>query len=156
MPDADGHIDPMGVGIRAAADKYKDRIKIVWRNYPLAFHVRARPAANFAIEAFKQKGLATFWKVHDELFARQPNLADADLEAIAKQFGIDWTKAKNAIETDKYKDEIEADMAAGGNIGVTGTPSFLVQTKTSAKLLVGAQPGEAFFRAIDAAFAKAK
>jgi protein-disulfide isomerase len=156
MIDANGQSDPMSAGLRASADKYKDKIKIVWRNFPLTFHPRARAAANFALEAFKQKGLATFWKVHDALFESQPKLEDADLEAIAKANGIDWVKAKHAIDTDAYKAEIDLDLKDGGAVGVSGTPAFLVQTKTSAKLVVGAQPGEAFFRAIDAALAKAK
>ena len=50
--------------------------------------------------------------------------------------------------------EIEGDMKDGGSVGVSGTPAFLIQTPTSAKLLVGAQPGAAFFQAIDAALAK--
>ncbi|MGZ3449544.1 MAG: DsbA family protein [Polyangiales bacterium] len=153
-PGQDGKVDPMSAGLKAAEEKYKDQIKIVWRNFPLAFHNRARPAANFAVEAFKEKGADTFWKIHDELFGNQPKLEDADLEAVAKKFGIDWTKAKAAMDTDKYKAEIEGDMKDGGSVGVSGTPAFLIQTPTSAKLLVGAQPGPAFFQAIDAALAK--
>lgn len=154
--DENGQSDPMSAGIRASEAKYKDKIKIVWRNYPLVFHPRARAAANFALEAFKQKGLSAFWKVHDALFESQPKLEEADFEAIAKANGIDWPKVKNAIDTDAYKGEIDADLKDGGSVGVTGTPAFLVQTKTSAKLVVGAQTADAFFRAIDAALAKAK
>lgn len=40
-------------------------------------------------------------------------------------------------------------MRDGGAIGVTGTPAFVLQTSTKAKQLVGAQPAEAFFKAID-------
>jgi protein-disulfide isomerase len=154
--DANGQSDPMSAGLRASEGKYKDKIKIVWRNYPLVFHSRARAAANFALEAFKQKGLATFWKIHDELFENQQKLEDADLEAMAKANGIDWAKAKAAIDGDAYKAEIERDLKDGNSVGVSGTPAFLVQTKTSAKLVVGAQPADAFFKAIDSALAKAK
>lgn len=65
--------------------KYGDKIKIVWRDFPLAFHNRARAAANFAREAKKQKGMAVFWKVHDDLFDMPTEgLGDAKLEEIAK------------------------------------------------------------------------
>lgn len=40
-------------------------------------------------------------------------------------------------------------MKDGGAIGVTGTPAFIVQTSSKAKQLVGAQPADAFFKAIE-------
>ena len=56
------------------------------------------------------------------------------------------------MDTNKYKDEIEADTKAGAEVGVTGTPAFIINGKS----LVGAQPPDAFFKAIDGALAKAK
>ena len=157
MPGPDGKIDPNGAGLKAAIDKYGDKIKVVWRNFPLSFHNRAEPAAEFAVEAFKQKGNDGFWKAHDEMFDMQPKLEDADLQAIATKIGVDWAKAKAAIDSHKYKAEIDADRTQGGTVGVTGTPGFFIQTSSGGgKLLVGAQPADAFYKAIDSALAKAK
>ncbi len=152
MKGPDGKDDPNTGAMKAVEAKYGEKVKVVWRNFPLGFHDRATPAANFAIEAFKQKGADAFWKVHDDLFDSQPKLADADFEAIAKKHGLDWAKCKTAIDTNKYKDEIEADTKAGGEVGVTGTPAFIINGKS----LVGAQPPDAFFKVIDAALAKGK
>jgi protein-disulfide isomerase len=157
MPGQDGKIDPNGAGMLAATTKYGDKIKVVWRNFPLSFHDRAEPAAEFAIEAFKQKGNDGFWKAHDALFESQPKLADADLQAIATKIGVDWAKAKDAIDSHKYKAEIDKDTAEGGSVGVTGTPGFFISPAGKpGKLLVGAQPADAFYAAIDAALAQAK
>jgi protein-disulfide isomerase len=157
MPGPDGKVDPNGAGLAAAEAKYGDKIKIVWRNFPLSFHNRAEPAAEFAVEAFKQKGNDGFWKAHDELFAIQPKLEDADLEGAAKKLNLDWAKVKAAIDTKKYKAEIDQDMKDGGGVGVTGTPGFFISPAGQpGKLLVGAQPADAFYKAIDAALAKAK
>ncbi|MBI2390024.1 MAG: thioredoxin domain-containing protein, partial [Deltaproteobacteria bacterium] len=109
MAGPDGKVDPMSAGLKASEDKYKDQIAIVWRDFPLGFHNRARQAANFAKEAKAQKGMDGYWKAHDELFASQPKLEDADLEAIAKKLGLDWAKVKAAMDTDKYKAEIDQD-----------------------------------------------
>ena len=155
-PGPDGKVDPNGAGLKAAIDKYGDKIKIVWRNFPLSFHNRAEPAAEFAVEAFKQKGNDTFWKVHDDLFDSQPKLEEADLQAIATKEGIDWGKAKAALDSHKYKADIDQDTKDGGSVGVTGTPGFFIQTSAGGKLLVGAQPADAFYKAIDSALAKAK
>jgi len=104
----------------------------------------------------KEKGSDAFWKVHDDLFDSQPKLEESDLQAIATKEGIDWSKAKAAIDAHAYKSEIDRDTKDCGSVGVTGTPGFLIQTSTGAKLLVGAQPADAFFKAIDAALSQTK
>jgi protein-disulfide isomerase len=154
MPGQDGKVDPMSAGLKASMDKYGADIAVVWRDFPLGFHNRATPAANFAKEAKAQKGNDVYWKIHDALFESQPKLEDADFEAIAKKFGLDWAKCKAAMDTNKYKAEIEQDMKDGGQVGVTGTPAFIIQSGTSAKQLVGAQPADAFFKAIDSLMKK--
>jgi protein-disulfide isomerase len=154
-------VDPNSAGMKAAFDMYGDKIKVVWRNFPLGFHNRAEPAAELAIEAFHEKGNEGFWAAHDALFDSQPKIEDADLEAIAKKIGLDWTKVKAAIDTHKYKAEIDADQKDGGAVGVTGTPAFMIGlagpggTLVGAKSVVGAQPLDAFKKAIDAALAHA-
>jgi protein-disulfide isomerase len=153
-PGPDGKVDPMSAGLAAAKDKYKADIAIIWHDFPLGFHNRARQAANFAKEAKAQKGNEMYWKAHDELFASQPKLEDADLEAIAKKLGLDWAKVKAAMDTDKYKTEIDQDTKDGQAVGVTGTPAFIIQTGTAAKQLVGAQPADAFFKTIDSLMKK--
>jgi len=130
--------------------KYGDKIKIVWRDFPLSFHPRAMAAANFAREAKKEKGLAAFWKVHDELFDLAGSLDDDKLEAVAKHNGVDWQKAKNAMLAGMYDDLIEADRTAGNSAGVTSTPATFV----NGRAIVGAQGEDVFIRAIDRALAK--
>jgi protein-disulfide isomerase len=126
--------------------KYGDKIKIVWRDFPLSFHDRARAAANFAREAKKQKGMATFWKVHNDLFDTQTSgLGDDKLEELAKRYGIDWPKAKAAIATGAYNALIDEDMKIGGAEGVTGTPASFV----NGRAVVGAQAEDAFEKVID-------
>lgn len=131
--------------------RYGDKIKIVWRDFPLTFHDRAIPAAVLGREAKKQKGNAAFWKVHDELFDAT-SLDDGTLEAIAKKAGLDWAKVSAAMTQNAWKDAIDADLKAGGAVGVTGTPAVFV----NGKMIVGAQPEEAFVKVIDKALAKAK
>ena len=152
MPDKDGKIDPASAGLKAAEDKYGDKIKVVWRNFPLSFHNRAEPCAELAIEAFKEKGNDGFWKAHDALIDIQGKQEDSDLMALAAKLGLDTAKVKDAIDTHKYKAEIDADTKDGGSVGVTGTPAFII----NGKALVGAQPADAFYKAIDEALAHVK
>jgi protein-disulfide isomerase len=147
-----GAMDPNTGGLKLALDKYGDKVRVVWRNFPLSFHNRAEPIAEFVNEVKAQKGDEAFWKAHDMLFDSQPKLEDADLQAIATKLGVDWAKCKDAMDTHKYKANIDADTKDGGSVGVTGTPGFFM----GGKLLVGAQPPDAFYKAIEAALAKAK
>jgi protein-disulfide isomerase len=143
--------DAAGTGAMAKIEKkYGDKIKLVWRDFPLAFLARARAAAAFAREAKKQKGMAVFWKVHDELFDLGGVLEDDKLEEIAKRYGIDWGKARLAIANGTHDALIDADMKIGGDAGVTGTPATFI----NGRALVGAQPEEAFIKMIDRELAK--
>ena len=46
----------------------RDKVRIVWKDKPLPFHNRAKPAAMLGRVAYAQKGDKGFWDAHDELF----------------------------------------------------------------------------------------
>jgi len=121
---------------------YGDRIRFVYRNYPLASHPNARPAAEAAQCAAEQ---GQFWPHHDRLFADQSKLADEDLKQSAAALGLDATRFNACFDSHKYKARVEADMQAGNDAGVNGTPAFFINGRE----LSGAQPFEAFKRIID-------
>jgi protein-disulfide isomerase len=124
---------------------YGDRVRIVWRDEPLPFHPRAMPAAELAREARAQKGQAAFWTVHDALFASQPRLEDADLEAVARTAGLDVARVTEAIAKEKHKAAIQQDADLADDLSASGTPHFFI----NGRRLVGAQPFEKFETMID-------
>ena len=132
--------------------EYGDKVRIVWRNNPLGFHPKARPAANLAMEAFEQGGADKFWEVHDLLFENQRALERADLERYAQQAGLNMGQVRAAIDNDEHKDKIDADMQLATSIGARGTPNFFINGRN----LVGAQPFERFKEVIDDEIAKAE
>ncbi|MEY4582065.1 MAG: hypothetical protein RL701_6768, partial [Pseudomonadota bacterium] len=140
--------------MKQIADTYGSKVKVVWRNYPLPFHPNAMPSAEAATEVFQQGGSEKFWKFHELLFANQQALSRADLEKYAEQVGgINMAKFKAALDTNKNKATVQADVDAVDKSGARiGTPSFFI----NGKLLQGAQPFDAFKVAIDEALAKAK
>jgi protein-disulfide isomerase len=143
----------VGPTIKQINDEYKDKVKIVWRNYPLPFHQNAGPAAQASMEVFDQGGSDKFWAYHDLLFANQGSLARADLEKYAEQVGgVNMAKFRAALDNKTHEARVKADMDAVTKSGASiGTPSFFI----NGKLLQGAQPFDAFKTAIDAAL-KAK
>jgi protein-disulfide isomerase len=146
-----GRVEPT---VKQVMDTYGSKIKMVWRNYPLPFHQNAMPAAEAASEVFAQGGNEKFWQFHDLLFANQQALTRPDLEKYAEQVGgINMGKFKSALDTNKNKSAVQADIDAVEKSGARiGTPSFFI----NGKLLQGAQPFDAFKTAIDKALAEAK
>jgi protein-disulfide isomerase len=137
---------------------YGDKIKFVWRNMPLGMHHDAPLAAQASMEAYKQKGPDGFWKMHDLLYANQPDKNKSDglkreaLDSYAQQLGLDMNKWKAALDTQSHKAEVDADAKAGNDVGITGTPAFLI----NGYYINGAQPYPKFRKLIERALAEAK
>jgi protein-disulfide isomerase len=121
---------------------YGDRIRFVYRNYPLPSHPHAQAAAEAAQCADEQ---GKFWPYHDRLFANAGRLSEDDLKAAATAVGLDRPRFDACVASHKYRDRIEADIAAGNDAGVTGTPAFFI----NGRALSGAQPFDAFKQIID-------
>ena len=128
--------------VKQVLSTYGDKVRFVYRNYPLPSHPNARPAAEAAQCANEQ---GQFWAYHDRLFADQTKLSDADLKASAAALGLDAAKFNACFDSHKYKSRVDSDLQAGNEAGVNGTPAFFV----NGRLLNGAQPYEEFKRVID-------
>lgn len=147
-----GRVEPT---IDQIEKEYGDRVKIVWRNLPLAFHQDAPLAAEASLEAFAQKGNAGFWKFHKALFANQKEpdgIKRPGLEKIAQEQGLDMAKFKEALDSGKHKKAVEADKKVAEQANVSGTPGFVINNYW----LSGAQPYPAFKKLIDRALKEAK
>ena len=132
--------------------EYGNRVRIVWRDYPLPFHQNAMPAAIASREVFRQGGNAKFWAYHALLFQNQQDLSRATLERLAQQVGgINMQQFRAALDGNTHQAAVQADMDAVRQAGAQiGTPSSFI----NGRLLQGAQPFEAFKAAIDRALAE--
>jgi protein-disulfide isomerase len=139
-------------------EKYVEtgNVKYVFRDFPLSFHAGAYPAALASECVRDQGGDEAYFEMHDRLFENQNVLGyDSDtlkstLVSYAEALGADKGEFLECYENDTFKEEIYADMSYGQSIGISGTPSFIV----NGELLVGAQPFEAFEQIIEAALAE--
>jgi protein-disulfide isomerase len=121
---------------------YGDRVRVVYRHYPLPNHPNAWPAAEAAACAGEQ---GKFWEFHDRLFDNQSKLSVADLKQHAAALALDTAKFDACVDTHEYKSDVDADVSAGEEAGVSGTPAFFI----NGRQLDGAQPFEAFKHVID-------
>jgi protein-disulfide isomerase len=129
-------------------NEYPGKVRMVWRNLPLPFHDKAKPAAIAAMAAHQQ---GKFWKMHDILFKNQQKLAAEDIEGYAKEIDLKMAKFKAALTDNKVADAIEAEATAAGKIGARGTPAFFI----NGIFLSGARPFDQFKARIDEELTKA-
>jgi protein-disulfide isomerase len=128
--------------------QYGDRLRIVFRHFPLASHADAPKAAEAALCAGEQQ---RFWEMHDRLFASQSRLKPDDLVQHAAAIGLDAERFRRCLDSGTFAARVQADQAEGTRYGVTGTPAFFINGRP----LVGAVPYENFARLIDDELARA-
>jgi protein-disulfide isomerase len=142
--------------VKAVQQEYGDKIKFQFRNYPLTqLHRNAFAAARAAEAASLQN---KFWEMHDALYdsanyqqwstASNPN---PYFEAYAGQLGLNVNQYKTDFASSKVNDIVNADMAEGNKLGITGTPTFFLNGK-KAEI---ANDQQAFEKAINQAIANA-
>jgi protein-disulfide isomerase len=105
---------------------YPEGVRFVFRQYPLPMHKNAQVAAEASLAAHAQ---GKFWAMHDKLFENSRNLSRETVDKIAQEIGLNMEKFKAALDNHTYADAVKADMDLGGEIGVTGTPTMIVNTK---------------------------
>ena len=121
---------------------YGDQIRFVYRHYPLPNHPNARPAAEAAVCAADQ---GKFWPYHDRLFENPSKLGQSELKRDAADLGLDTAKFDACVDSHKFKTTVDADLQAGLEAGVDGTPAFFI----NGRMISGAQPFDVFKRIID-------
>ncbi|MBU0577169.1 DsbA family protein [Patescibacteria group bacterium] len=123
------------------------KVKYIFRDFPLGFHDKAKPAAMAAECVHEMGGADAYWEYHDTLFANQGSLDSDSLKSYASDMGYDIA---DCLDSEKYADEVDADMAEGQEYGVQGTPAFFI----NGYMISGALPYSAFADMIDAELAK--
>jgi protein-disulfide isomerase len=131
-------LEPVLKQLRA---KYADRLRLVWKDFPLAIHPDARGAAEAARCAADQ---GRFWEYHDVLFANQQALAAGDLKRHAVAVGLDETQFLACVERGTHRDEVAANLEEGIRQGVGATPTVFINGRS----IVGAQGIDAYEKVI--------
>ena len=134
--------------LRELTDAYPNDVRIVFRHNPLPFHKDAPLAAEAAVAAGAQ---GKFWEMHDLLFAEQRDLSRAAMERHATELGLDMAKFRAALDNHAGQSRVDADLALGKKIGVTGTPIFFIDGRS----VLGAQPLDVFKTIVDDEIARA-
>ncbi|WP_254920833.1 DsbA family protein [Blastococcus mobilis] len=123
-------------------------LRLEWRDFPY-FGEQSVQAARAARAAGEQ---GAFWQYHDAVYALgfPPNsgqLTDEVLTGVAADLGLDVERFTATMQSQQTLDAVTADFQEGQQLGIAGTPAFLVNGRP----IMGAQPTDTFVEAIEQA-----
>lgn len=119
---------------------YGDKVRIVFKDFPLPNHPEAPKAAEAAHCAGDQ---GKYWEMHDRLFANQRALQVPALKQHAASLGLDMEAFSQCLDSGKHAARVEADLREGEALGVNSTPTLFINGRP----VMGAQP-LAYFKAV--------
>jgi protein-disulfide isomerase len=131
--------------------KYAGRVTFVIRYFPLDIHPHAREAA-YAVEAAARQG--RFEEMHDRMFETQTEWSGSSqppaalFRTFAEELGLDLKTYDADVAADEVAARVQADVDDGLTLGVSGTPTFLLNGDT-----VDAETTDEFVQRIDDALA---
>jgi protein-disulfide isomerase len=110
--------------VKQIQEQMGDRLRFVFRNFPLAqLHPHAQHAAE-AAEAAAVQG--KFWEMHDALFEHQRALDDAHLVGLARTLELDVPRFSAELTAHAHQRRVRDDFMSGVRSGVNGTPTFFI------------------------------
>jgi len=121
---------------------YGDRVRMVYRDFPLPMHPQAAKAAEAGACAREQ---GKFWEMHDRIFENQARLLVSDLKRYAGELGLDTQAFEQCLDSGRHAPDWKRDLEEGTRYGVSATPAFFINGRP----LVGAVPFENFAQVID-------
>jgi protein-disulfide isomerase len=124
--------------------EYDGRVRLVFKDRPLAMHTLARPAH----EAARCAGaVGKYWPYHDRLFEAQPRFRRGDLLAYAGELGLDTDAFARCLDERRFAADVERDIEQAQALGINSTPTFLI----NGQRVIGATSVDEFRAAIDKA-----
>jgi protein-disulfide isomerase len=132
---------------------YIDTGKVRWvvLDMPLSFHKEAQLASMASHCAGEQD---KFWEIRELFFQNQRNLQLEDIARYAQQTGIETEAFNQCINSNRYQEAIQRDIAEAEKQRITGTPTFIIARSApdvvNGKRIIGAQHYNVFSSEIDA------
>ena len=109
--------------VREIREAFPDRVRRVYRHFPLRPHPNALAAAVASDEAARQ---GAFWPFHDRLFAHPLRLSPDDLVGHAEALGLDGTAVREALAAPEGPAPVLAAKRAGVRSGIRSTLNLFI------------------------------
>lgn len=128
------------------------KVKYVYRDFPIAnLHPQAKKGHEAAHCAGEQ---SKYWEMHDTLFQNSKDFSVSALNRYARAIGLDGDRFSSCLQSGKYANRIEREIAEGAKAGVQGTPTFFIGRigtgdTITGTMVNGAQPVARFRQVIE-------
>ncbi len=108
---------------------YQGKVRLFYKQFPLSFHKWAEEASIASLCVYDQAN-EKFWELHDTIFEKQGEIKVADAKEtfaeMARKLGVDMKKYDQCVNSEETKRRVTSDMNEGRSIGISGTPTFVV------------------------------
>ncbi|MBZ6379156.1 hypothetical protein B5C34_09190 [Pacificimonas flava] len=102
-----------------------DELKVVWRSMPI-LSAESRKAAEAGLLAAKA---GRYKEYHDSMFEDRRRLTEGKIADIASESGLALTVLRQAGNQPDIREEIESNLALARELGISGTPAYIVGDK---------------------------
>ncbi len=102
------------------------RVRVVFKELPI-LSKGSDEAAHAALAAKRQ---GKYWEFHQAMLSNKGQANEASSLKVAEELGLDIAKFKADMQSDEVKEEIDQMKSLAKNMGISGTPHFLVGDKS--------------------------
>lgn len=123
--------------LEKAQQEFGEKIAIAFRHFPSSISQNSMPAA-LAAECAAEQG--KFWEMREQLYAdyESGDMSLTGYKEDAEEIGLDQNKFSQCLDSGKFNDKIETQIAEAKNAGVTGAPTTFINSEFA----IGAVPYE--------------
>lgn len=107
--------------------RHPGKVRLVFKQYPLAGHEHAEGAARAAVAASLQ---GKFWEMHHALFLNQQQLDEASIEKLARELGLDLKQFNADRKGEVAADTVSRDKKQAEKLGLRGTPMIYINGRS--------------------------
>jgi protein-disulfide isomerase len=119
-----GRAAPVATAIK---NLYADRVRLVFRQFPLATHANGHLAAEASLAAQAQ---GKFWALYDVMFGNPQDHGRSALERYAKAAGLDMKAFRRALDEKTFAADVDADLELGRKLGIGAVPAMFANGKS--------------------------
>ena len=110
--------------VKILLEEFGDRLRLVFRHYPLR---EAHPHAELAAEAAEAAGAQQkFWLMHDLLFEIQLHMTAKSIRQHAEKLELDLPRYDYEMNDHIYLQRVQEHLAGGQRSHVQSTPAFFI------------------------------
>ncbi len=136
--------------------KYGNKVRIVYKEFPLASIHDWTLTASVACECAYQISPRTYVPLRSMIYKNQPGINAANVRDLmlsyGEQVGLDRLRFAACIDSKATLPHVEADFKEGRAVGVSSTPTCFV----NGKMVVGFTSPDSFYRMVDETLRAAK